>query len=863
VVGLALVCIVELVVAGSGIVRRGRANRARLESDLQAIRSEGARIAGLCAATSARVASIGDTVPGAIKEMRSQVGNLRDGAERLADRVSQFAGRIEALSEQVDVVKSQTQPVNALRMEVAGIKQIASETSSQLSNLQQHGEGILDRVNELLHRIETLSEKHDVVNSLMQRIEVVAKDAPQIKMDVAQVKERAGPIESPSPSIELNVAGLQTPANSRESSISEISRAPNGDGKGLGGHDIAPENRGGGPRKPDRANNGEEKQSLNSLLPRPQLIAQRVTGDWQIYIEVEHEGTETLRVIQGEAELNEANGEEPGIFGPLLDLANPVRILPTGSTPIEFALTTKDRPPFVFRMVQNGFARIVRNPSHGLNLAVVPTGWRYNAAVSGPPPAEPEALGIAGYTVHYYSPDRGTALAFEGRPELAASRSEFQFVGHQLVDAEQRMGPLFIGDPPTLQADCNGAQVRTIVLGEEGPGTGKWRDSYDLEGISNGGWPLPKDIRDRAIGWYFARLYDGQGDLVDSLDFRHVAGLHSMDVTSVRGNGAADKVSVIFRHDESVSVYPSDSLPSELIQTPASQRGSTTFLLRRDPGVPEAQFQLRCRGRTIRVSADTDTIWWARVDPSLQEEPRWQLKTIELTPEDFGPTSNIELLIRIPRSISNTAFLGFHRDERRNIGKPKSDRTRVIRLHEYSEAPDLTRLGTHTLYLWLPNDAEVQRAEIAKIKVFKKCPWCEECGAEPEDLAAHLLREHHDRLFERLVLRGGANSSTDRRSGFACSQCGKFYPESRLPDENPITLLGLHSNESHRGRVAFTKRIRSFNDLPGDGEKWIWKCKLGPTHTIIPPLDDSGALSEKKAHLKEHFSELLREPGSP
>jgi len=49
--GFALACIVELLLAGRRIVRKGRSSRARFESDLRAIQSEVARIAGVCTAT--------------------------------------------------------------------------------------------------------------------------------------------------------------------------------------------------------------------------------------------------------------------------------------------------------------------------------------------------------------------------------------------------------------------------------------------------------------------------------------------------------------------------------------------------------------------------------------------------------------------------------------------------------------------------------------------------------------------------------------------------------------------------------------------------------------------------------------------
>jgi hypothetical protein len=230
--------------------------------------------------------------------------------------------------------------------------------------------------------------------------------------------------------------------------------------------------------------------------------------------------------------------------------------------------------------------------------------------------------------------------------------------------------------------------------------------------------------------------------------------------------------------------------------------------------------------------------------------------------DDFGATSNIELWIRVPRPVSDTAFLGFDLHDRRNIGKPKSDGIRVIRLHEYSEAQDLTRLGNHALYLWLPDDEGEKRTEIAKVKVFKKCAWCEECGADPDDLATHLFAEHHDRLFERLVLRGPGASSAERKSGLVCLApgCGESYPESPLPEERAFTLLDHHCNKWHGGRMSYMK-VYSFHDLPGGQEKWIWKCKLDSSHAIIPPPDDENAVADKTAHLKEHLSELLRQPG--
>ena len=173
---------------------------------------------------------------------------------------------------------------------------------SQLSEVQDRGEGICDRVNELAGRIEFLSGQVDLVKSLRRGIEAVTRDTPQIKTDVDQIKKSVDQIER-------RIAALQT----RATSTSEISRAPNAESEGVTTHDIAPKNRGGGPRTPDRGN-GEGKPIRRSSLLRPQLVARRDTGDWQIYVDIEHETMEALCVVHGEAQLNEGNGVGPALF---------------------------------------------------------------------------------------------------------------------------------------------------------------------------------------------------------------------------------------------------------------------------------------------------------------------------------------------------------------------------------------------------------------------------------------------------------------------------------------------------------------------------------------------------------------------
>src|SRR5262249_16674906 len=92
---------------------------------------------------------------------------------------------------------------------------------------------------------------------------------------------------------------------------------------------------------------------------------------------------------------------------------------------------------------------------------------------------------------------------------------------------------------------------------------------------------------------------------------------------------------------------------------------------------------------------------------------------------------------------------------------------------------------------------------------------------------------------------------------FVClvSGCGQYYPDSPLPEENPVSLLSRHSNARHPNSTAY-KRISSQHDihnLLGLTEKWVWKCNLGTCRPITPTSDSDDSILDKKAHLKEEL----------
>ena len=67
----------------------------------------------------------------------------------------------------------------------------------------------------------------------------------------------------------------------------------------------------------------------------------------------------------------------------------------------------------------------------------------------------------------------------ECQPWLHSGPPRFEVIGEKLEDASERIGPLF-SKPPKIHATDLQAwkEIKTIVLGEEGSGRGRWRVQF-------------------------------------------------------------------------------------------------------------------------------------------------------------------------------------------------------------------------------------------------------------------------------------------------------------------------------------------------------------------------------------------------
>ena len=140
---------------------------------------------------------------------------------------------------------------------------------------------------------------------------------------------------------------------------------------------------------------------------------------------------------------------------------------------------------------------------------------------------------------------------------MTSAQPRFRLEGEQIGDIDESMGPVFIHTLPVLTGD-NGAlhAVAEVIIGEEGSGRGRWKKSYIVPEGERG--ELSLDLRNRRMGWYYARLYDEDGKLLFSQNFRYLRG-----VTRVQERlpGPRDSTATLrFVHDSGVKItfLPSD-----------------------------------------------------------------------------------------------------------------------------------------------------------------------------------------------------------------------------------------------------------------------------------------------------------------
>jgi len=302
-----------------------------------------------------------------------------------------------------------------------------------------------------------------------------------------------------------------------------------------GGGRRPPVKRGGRPRGSTKRHEIEQTPATKPRSLKPEIVCWNEGWRWIVGIEVPEE-LETLSVAQNEELLEQDSTDE--LRYRLKHAEGTVKVTWTeGEKNIPLIGTGRNYLIFKLRKEWKGLGRLVKCPSTGCYLAIVPQEWKRDEEVSGTAPDEPESVQLDGYKAHFFYQEQNTVIGFitanDDRIRVESGGPRFQLVGREIGDASEDMGPLFGEQPPSIGmiAEQGWSDVGVVVVGEEGGGRNRWRMQF-VPQVGAEEQKLPEEIAKRRGGWYFVRIYDNDDNLLESMDFRFLMTLKDIRMGS-------------------------------------------------------------------------------------------------------------------------------------------------------------------------------------------------------------------------------------------------------------------------------------------------------------------------------------------
>lgn len=591
---------------------------------------------------------------------------------------------------------------------------------------------------------------------------------------------------------------------------------------------LPPEKRGGRPR--GATTSGMATAGAAVVLtrpPQPELVCWEQGRLWYVGVQVPESATATSVQVIHDGQALQEDEDGAGRYG-LKQLTGVVEVRwdQGQAEPIELRPTDF---PLLFKLAGKTGHR-VKYATQGLYVAVVPEAWQWDVETNGPPPFEPERCSVDGFRVYTFDTRTIRKLEFvcpDGSARaVKVGKQRFRLGGKEINDPSPHAGPLF-AEVPTLRAPDakDWADVETVVVGLEGPGKGKWRISFvPVRGAEEE--RLPEEVAKRGGGWYFIRLYDGEGALLESLDFQFLAGLHGIEVsphTQLPGPRGHQPVTVRIVHGGECRV---DLDGLECSREP----NGTTITLPPDPRFDIVTGQISRADAWVTFTVTTRRVWWGAGDET-HEPKRWSDFPVELHRPDFRATSHQALWIRYPADLAGgQVFVGFSPEAALCYRFEKNKRgVLMLPLRELGDSPELQGNVDSALMVWLDKPSG-SGTRIATIALKFKCavPGCAFEASSRDDVVDHVQTSHLTEVIRRVTdYRELREALPELRSLpryiHRCCKCDRYFPsEDNRPD------LILHhdcSKVSPSFEIIWdADRVRQYvlRDLPE-----VHKCKWG------------------------------------
>ena len=495
-----------------------------------------------------------------------------------------------------------------------------------------------------------------------------------------------------------------------------------------GSQELPPDKRGGRPRGSTKQDKIEQTQGTKPRTLRPEIVCWNKGWEWIVGIEVPEEFASPI-VTQNDESM-EPDGSDETRY-PLRYLKGAVKVAWTEEEQdreIEIPIMENGRnyPIFKMRKEWRGLGRVVRRPTTGYYLAIIPYEWKRNEEISGSAPIASENVQINGYKAHFFAlrQNENTPIAFINangeRIQVKSGGSRFQLIGKEISDSSEDMGPLFGEEPPRIKTfDEQGwDNVRVIVIGEEGSGRNRWRIQFSpQEGMIE--QKMPDDLANRQGGWYFIRIYNNDDDLLESMDFRFSAGLKGIQIMNSeclpKPNGY-ENVIVQFTHQANCKVEPEDRERHHILKI-RRENDLTIITVPPESYFDKTLWIIRDGDAKTKVTILVERIWWS-VGKMGVVPTDWIDKSVSLSYKDFTATTEKALWVKFPRErwISRIK-VGFTRTKSRPYQMKIEKNEIAIPLRDFCDGEEIeNRQEEFTMKIWAsPEETQTYGTIVLKI----------------------------------------------------------------------------------------------------------------------------------------------------
>jgi len=454
---------------------------------------------------------------------------------------------------------------------------------------------------------------------------------------------------------------------------------------------------------------------------KPEIVCWNKGWRWIVGIEVP-EGLETLSVAQNEKLLEQDNTY--GLRYCLKHAEGTVKVTWTeGEKDIPLVGAGRNCLIFKMRKEWKGLGRLVRRPTTGYYLAIVPQEWKRDEDLSGHAPIVPESVQLEGYKAHFFYQEQNTVIGFitanGERIRLESGGPRFQLVGREIGDASEDMGPLFGEQAPNIGmiAEQGWSDVGVVVVGEEGGGQNRWRMQF-VPQVGAEEQKLPEEIAERCGGWYFVRIYDNNDNLLESMDFRFLGGLKDIRIESsdrLPGPKGHDNIIVQFIHHTNCEVELMDENVRYALEM-CRESGQTIVTVPPKPDCDKTHWVLHDGEGKVEVTVLVERIWWAF--GAMGAAPTdWVDKPISLSRKDFTAVTDKALWVRLPRlRVVRRIGVGFDRGKSSSYQVEVEKKEIAIPLRDFCDAEEIeNRQEEAKMMIWV----QLERAKSDETVVVK------------------------------------------------------------------------------------------------------------------------------------------------